>query len=241
MRLEDIFPVSLKNRKVLEYAAFAGGRVQSEGGRMSMRKEEVRQVMESIGSEQDVTQRQALAIPGEMARGMFFQATLDAVRTLGDEEAVRCCLEASGEEKFVDFFNYPVGANIRLLFTAARLLRERCGGLEEALRQLGLRSGAQFMGSAAGKALLLLARGEPGRLVGHLPSVYRAAVSYGERSVVWTGPTSGRILMRREFMPYPFHEGLLAGVLEVGKVREARVLGRQLSTLDSEYDISWVE
>lgn len=196
-------------------------------------------VMAPPGSDEDLELRLAMASPSDTARGMFLRATLDAVRILGDEEAVRRCLRASGEEKLVDFFIYPVSANLRMVFAAARMLEDRYGGIDEALRQLGFRAAECFLSSAAGLALQLLAKGDTKRLVGNMPSVYRASVSFGVRSVVWTGPTSGRLTMRREFMPYPFQEGMLLGLLQKANARGARVLGHQLSTLESDYDISW--
>ncbi|HYO58629.1 TIGR02265 family protein [Archangium sp.] len=191
------------------------------------------------GSDEDLEQRLAMASPSDTARGMFLRATLEAVRTLGDEEAVRRCQRVSGEESLVDFFIYPVSANLRMVFAAARMLEGHYGGIDEALRQLGYRAAESFMASAAGLALQFLARGDAKRLVGNLPSAYRAAVSFGVRSVVWTGPTSGRLTMRREFMPYPFQEGMLLGVLKKANARGARVCGHQLSTLESDYDVSW--
>lgn len=191
------------------------------------------------GSDEDLEQRLAMASPSDTARGMFLRATLDVVRALGDEEAVRCCQRASGEEELVDFFIYPVSANLRMVFAAARMLAIHCGGFDEALRQLGYRAGECFLASAAGLTLQFLARGDVKRLIGNLPSAYRAAVSFGTRSVLWTGPTCGQFIMRREFMPYPFHEGLLLGVMGKANARGARVRGYQLSTLESAYDVSW--
>ncbi len=193
----------------------------------------------SPGSEEDLEQRLAMASPSDTARGMFLRATLDAVRILGDEDAVRRCLRASGEEKLVDFFTYPVSANLRMVFTAARMLETRYGGISEALRQLGRGAAECFLASTAGLALQLLAGGDTGRLVGNMPSMYRASVSFGVRSVVWMGPTRCRLTMRREFMPSSFQEGMLLGVLKKANARGARVLGQQLSTLESDYDVSW--
>jgi uncharacterized protein (TIGR02265 family) len=194
----------------------------------------------SPGSDEDLALRLSMASPSDTARGMFLRATLDAVRTLGEEEAVRHCQRESGEEKLVDFFAYPISANLRMVFSAARMLEGRYGSLDEALRQLGRCAAASFLASTAGLALQFLSRGDAKRLVGNLPSVYRASVSFGERYVVWLGPANGRFSMRREFMPYPFQEGLLLGVLEKANVKGARVRGSQLSTLESDYDISWV-
>ncbi|MFY0528644.1 TIGR02265 family protein [Archangium gephyra] len=191
------------------------------------------------GSDEDLAQRLAMASPSDTARGMFLRATLDAVRSLGDEEAVLRCLYASGEDKLVDFFTYPVSANLRMVFTAARMLEARYGGIDEALRQLGGRAAECFLASTAGLALQLLAKGDARRLVGNMPSMYRASVSFGVRLVVWTGPTNCRLTMRREFMPCSFQEGMLLGVLKKANARGARVLGQQLSLLESDYDVSW--
>jgi uncharacterized protein (TIGR02265 family) len=195
--------------------------------------------MEPPGSDEDLAQRLAMASPTDTIRGMFLRATLDAVRVLGDEEAVRRCQRAGGEEKLVDFFIYPVSAKLRMVFSAARMLEARYGGFSEALRQLGFKAAECFLASAAGLMLQLLARGDVKRLLVNLPSAYRASVSFGARSVTWTGPTCGQLTMRHEFMPYPFHEGLLLGVLGKANVRGARVRGYQLSTLESDYDVSW--
>ncbi|WP_063725007.1 TIGR02265 family protein [Cystobacter fuscus] len=191
------------------------------------------------GSDEDLARRLAMASPTDTARGMFLRTTLDAVRCLGDEEAVRDCQRASGEDKLVDFFAYPVSASLRMVFIAARMLEDRCGGIDEALRALGYRAADGFLCSAAGMALQLLANGDVKKLVDNLPATYRASVSFGSRSIVWTGPTRGRLIMRREFMPYPFLEGVLMGVLDKACARDAQVRGHQLSTLESEYEVSW--
>jgi len=197
--------------------------------------------MVSPGSDEDLESRLAMASSSDAARGMFLRSTVEAVRALGDESLARRCLEAGGEEKIVDFFVYPIATNLKMVFTAARMLEGRYGSVDAAMRQLGRRAAESFLSSTAGLALQLLSRGDAKRLVGNLPSTYRAAVSFGVRSVVWTGPTSGRLTMRREFMPYPFHEGLLLGVLEKSQARGVQVRGHQLSTLESDYDISWWE
>ena len=195
--------------------------------------------MASPGSDEDLESRLAMASPSDAARGMFLNSTVEAVRALGDEELVRRCLEVGGEEKVVDFFVYPIATNLRMVFAAARMLEEKYGSLDAAMRQLGRLAARSFLSSTAGLALQMLSRGDAKRLVGNLPSTYRATVSFGVRSVVWTGATSGRVTMRREFMPYPFHEGLLLGLLEKSQARNVQVRGHQLSTLESDYDICW--
>lgn len=187
----------------------------------------------------DLERRLSLATREDTARGMFFNGVLDAVRTLGGEAAVARCLEASGEKKFVDFFNYPVAAFLELAYAAAEVMGPRFGGFEGALRRMGVQATTDFLSSTAGKTLLLLAAGSPKRLVGNLHSGYRAAVSYGERGVSWTGDKSGLFTMKRDFMPPAYHEGTLQAVIEAVGGSQVKVQGRQVGLLDTEYTLSW--
>jgi uncharacterized protein (TIGR02265 family) len=170
---------------------------------------------------------------------MFFLGMLEAVRSLAGEQEVRRCVEAGGEPRDVEFFNYPVSTFLKVNDVAARVLAPRCGGWVEAQRHMGRRATADMLKSAAGKALLLLSRGETRRLVGNLPSAYRAAVNYGERTVVWEGASRGRVIMRRDFMPCAYHEGVLLAALEGMKARAVEVRGSRVDVLDGEYLVSW--
>ncbi|MGZ3458816.1 MAG: TIGR02265 family protein, partial [Archangium sp.] len=49
----------------------------------------------------------SLATPVDTCRGMFFNGLLEAVHSLGGEEARARCFAAAGEKRFVDFFGYP--------------------------------------------------------------------------------------------------------------------------------------
>ncbi len=187
----------------------------------------------------DLEKRLSLATREDTARGMFFNGVLDAVRTLGGEEAVARCLEASGEKKFVDFFNYPVSAFLKLAYSAAEVMGPRYGGFEGALRRMGSQATTDFLSSTAGKTLLLLAAGSPKRLVSNLHAGYRAAVSYGDRGVTWTGDKSGIFTMKRDFMPPAYHEGTLQAVIEAVGGMQVKVQGRQVGPLDTEYTLSW--
>jgi uncharacterized protein (TIGR02265 family) len=128
---------------------------------------------------------------------------------------------------------------MRVNAAAAWELAPGCGGWDAAQRLLGLRAATDLLTCAAGRALLLLSRCETRRLVGNLPSAYRAAVNHGDRSVVWEGMSRGRVIMRRDFMPCAFHEGLMRGVLESTKARGVEVVGTRVDVLDSEYVLSW--
>jgi uncharacterized protein (TIGR02265 family) len=187
----------------------------------------------------DLARRLQPAKPEDTVRGLFSNGILDAVRSLAGDEAARRCLEASGQPKFVDFFNYPIHAHLQLVYTGARYLAPRYGSIEEALRQLGRRLTSDFLNSAAGKTMNLLARGDPKRLLDTLPSAYRVSLTFGTQVIEWTGPTSGRYILERDFIPVPYHEGVLAALLETTHVPNVKVQGRRLGLLDSEYDFSW--
>ncbi|RYZ35349.1 MAG: TIGR02265 family protein [Myxococcaceae bacterium] len=188
---------------------------------------------------QDLEKRLALATPDDTARGMFFNGALNAVRILGGDAAVERCLASVTEKKFVDFFNYPVSGFLKLAFTGAQLMGPQLGGFDVMLRKMGTQATTDFLSSAAGKTLLLLAGDSPKRLVTNLPTGYRAAVSYGERSVDWSGDRTGRLIMKRDFMPPAYHEGVLQAVIEALGARGVQVQGKQTGPVDTEYALSW--
>jgi uncharacterized protein (TIGR02265 family) len=206
---------------------------------MSMSGCEVEADRDARDLREDLERRLELTTSADTVRGTFFLGTLEAVRALAGEEEVRRCVEAGGEPRFVEFFNYPVGTFLRVNDAAARVLAPRCGGWVEAQRHLGRRAMADMLKSAAGKALLLLSKGETRRLVGNLPSAYRAVVNFGERSVVWEGASRVRVIMRRDFMPCAYHEGVLLAALEGMKASAVEVCGSRVDVLDGEYLLSW--
>jgi uncharacterized protein (TIGR02265 family) len=152
---------------------------------------------------------------------------------------MRRCLEVGGEEKFIDFFNYPVISYLRMVSAVVLPLAARHGNVEESLRLLGRQAVADLQGSAAGRALRMMNTGDLRGLLDVLRMVYRIAGNPGEHVLVWTGPASTRLTLRRVFMPYPFNEGLLRAVLELGNIRTVKVLGRQVGLLDGEFELSW--
>ena len=72
-----------------------------------------------------------------------------------------------------------------------------------------------------------------------LASGYKTAVSYGTRSVTWKGPTHCIFAMRRDFMPHPYHEGVLIQVLTAIGGKNVQAKGLRVGLLDTDYEISW--
>lgn len=192
-----------------------------------------------LNTERHLERNLALAKPEDTARGMFFNGVLDAVRTLANEEVALRCRAATGERKHIDFFSYPVSSFLKMCLEANQQVGARLGGCEKVLRRIGEQSTHDFLSSMAGKTAILLAGGSVKRLLGQLPSSYRAAVSYGDRVLTWTGERSGRFIIQQDFMPPAYHEGVLLGVMEAAGVRPVLARGRMTGPLDSEYELSW--
>ncbi|MFL5358471.1 DUF2378 family protein [Archangium sp.] len=177
--------------------------------------------------------------PMDTCRGMFFNGLLEAVRTLGGDEARAKCFTAAGEKRFVDFFSYPVADFLQGVFTAAELLGPEHGGRDAVLRQLGRRATEDFLHSTVGKTMLALAGPEPFRLLSSFPSAYRASLSYGERSVARVGEQRARLMVRRDFLPVAYNEGVLIAAMEQSTARELHVEGHRLAPLDVDYELRW--
>ena len=191
-----------------------------------------------LGSEQELERRLALATPSDTMRGFFFNGALAAVHELGDE-AVRRCLEAGGETSFTAFFRYPVTTYLRVIYTAAWLLQQTRGGFEAAMRHVGYMAAPPYLSSSVGRVLLMANQKNPKLLINSLPTAYRAAVSYGECSVRWTGPRSGLLLTKHDFMLHHIHQGALLALFDAMGTRNVRVSGNQVGELDNEIAFSW--
>ncbi|WP_157823928.1 TIGR02265 family protein [Melittangium boletus] len=188
---------------------------------------------------QDLERRRALMKPEHTMRGFFFNGLMENIRTLGDEALARRCLEACGEERFVDFFNYSVQLLPPILRTSLPLLAERHGGGENALRQVGRRASSDFMASVAGKAMLMLAQNRPRPLINSIPSAFRVGMSFSHAELTWMGPTRGRLQMDISYMPPPFHEGMVRYMLEATSAQGIQVTARATGELLITCDFSW--
>ncbi|WP_158501660.1 TIGR02265 family protein [Vitiosangium sp. GDMCC 1.1324] len=180
-----------------------------------------------------------LATASDTIRGMLFNGTLDVLRAVGADSLAERCVEESGEARFLDFFSYPVRMHCQMVSTALPVLAEEYGGEEEALRRMGCLVANRFLRVGAGRVMMSLTPRSPRQLGYTLPMAYRMAVNFGEYEVRWTGPRSGHFTLKRDFMPHPFHEGVVKTSLELWGAREVTVSGRQTGGLDSECDFCW--
>ncbi|MCE9668754.1 TIGR02265 family protein [Myxococcus stipitatus] len=191
------------------------------------------------GAAWELEQRRLAATDDDQARGMFFQGALSVVSSLGGQGSVARCRGVAGMWEIHPFLMYPVARYLRMMSTAARLLGPQLNGFDRVLLRMGEQAADDFMESQFGQELTRDSAGCPRRLLEGLGEAYRVAVSYGERYPLWTGESSARFVMRRDFMPVAYHEGVLACALESVGAREVRVRGRQVAMLDSEFEVSW--
>jgi uncharacterized protein (TIGR02265 family) len=188
----------------------------------------------------DLEARLAATAPDETSRGLFFLGVLDAVRFLGGPEAVTRCLEQVGETaEFLPMQTYAFPRFLRLSYAAAAQLAPLVGGHEAAQRQIGTQAMLDFLNSMFARDFVQQAGGDPKRLLELMHSGYRTALNFGERSVEWTGPRSGKVTMKRSLMPVPYNEGILQSALEVTGVQDVQVRGQAQSLVDAVYEVSW--
>ncbi|MBL8910829.1 MAG: DUF2378 family protein [Archangium sp.] len=204
----------------------------------------------------DLAARLALANPEDTCKGMFFNGLFRAVVRQGGTPASDTLRHVGRGQKFVDFFNYPIADFLPMAWHAAAV----AGGgsdstaLERGIRSLGRQATDDFLSTAVGKTLLMLAGSDPRRLMASLASGYKTAVSYGVRALEWKGrmvseasaggphgnsQTRCLFTMRRDFMPHPYHEGVLLQVLTTVGARGVQVKGTRVGLLDTDYEVSW--
>lgn len=189
----------------------------------------------------DLAARLAVANPEDTCKGMFFNGLFRAVVRSGGAPASDVLRQVGRGQKFVDFFNYPIADFLPMAWHAAAV----AGGgsdttsLERGIRSLGRQATDDFLSTAVGKTLLLLAGSDPRRLMASLASGYKTAVSYGTRVLEWKGQTRCLFTMRRDFMPHPYHEGVLLQVLTAVGARGLQVKGTRVGLLDTDYEVSW--
>lgn len=189
--------------------------------------------------ERELVWRMAQARPEDTVRGVFFNGTLGAVRRMGDAEAVQCCLLAADEERFVDFFQYPVRSLLRMLYFAAGSLGPALGGVEAVLRDLGRHIITTYLASPVGRATAVLVHGRPRRMLESAPDIYRQMLGFGEVSVTFTGPSRGLVVLRGDYLPAACHEGALEHLLHAMGGRGVKVERQWVKGLDGQYAFSW--
>lgn len=186
----------------------------------------------------DLAQRVALAGGSDTCKGMFHNGLFMAAQRSQADAGVERLRTAAQGQKFVDFFNYPIAEFLPLAWVAADIVGGK-SGLEHGMRSLGRQATDDFLSSAVGKTLLMLAGSDPRRMMNSLSAGYKTAVSYGTRTVSWKSPAHCVFSMKRDFMPHPYHEGVLLQVLTAVGGKNVQVQGQRVGLLDTDYEITW--
>jgi uncharacterized protein (TIGR02265 family) len=185
----------------------------------------------------------SLPAPEDTLRGLFFTSLMNLVKKQGGESALRQCQQLLMDKRFqrgfISFASYPATDFLRLAHASSQVLAPLLGGAEKAARRLGMATVEDFVHSMAGKTLLSLSGGAPQRLLGNIPSAYRAAVNFGERKVTPRGDKAVLISFKRDFLPLAHSEGVIMAVLEASTAQRAQLRSRSLGPLDSEYEVTW--
>jgi uncharacterized protein (TIGR02265 family) len=192
-----------------------------------------------VGSQEELQWRLSLVDPSASVRGVVFNSVLETVRQLGEERAVEQCLRAAGERRFMDFFNYPLGSLIQMTYSAARLLEDKYGGFEQAVWHMGHQAAASFYASAAGRTVMLLARGGPTRLLHAIVPAFQLTRKDAEVSARLTGPRSALFIYNHDFLPRPYTHAGLEATFATAQVQGVKIRARPTGPLDTVYELSW--
>lgn len=187
----------------------------------------------------DLSERLRIATPQDTCKGMFFNGVLAATDTLLGPFAVDTVKARLPERKYIDFFNYPIASFLPAAFQAAQLIQGKSEDFATAMRRLGEQAIDDFLSTPVGRTLVTVSSGEAKRLMRAAPTAYRTAVSYGSRETVFTADTACVFKVRRDFMPHPYHEGVLLAVLRAVGAKDITVRGERLGLLDADYHLRW--
>ncbi len=193
----------------------------------------------TFGSPEELEQRLSLIPSGDMARGFVFTTTLEVVRSEADETVLKRCVEAAGQGLFLAFFNYPMSALLRLLYTGAWELSGKYGGFEKAMWHLGASSAPGFLRSTVGRMLLAMSGMDVRRLVEGIPVAYPAIYDHGTCTLSWTGERSGRLHLQGNLLPPPFIEGAVLRVCQAVHTSSVTVQVRRVAPRENVLTISW--
>jgi uncharacterized protein (TIGR02265 family) len=192
-----------------------------------------------LGSPGDLELRLKLIPRGDTVRGYFFTCALEQLRLHGRDEAHRHWLETSGMQPTTAFFNYPMSALLRLLYHTAWALKDSSGSFEESLRQLGQWTAKEFLESAVGRTMVLLAAKSPKLLAQNLPTAYRTGWGHGVGAVSWAGARKCHPAIHGNVVPSPYFEGVFLRVFQAVGAPNLKVRGWQEGPADTRYEISW--
>jgi len=169
----------------------------------------------------------------------MFNALLGKVKEQAGSQVAEQLSRELRLPRLVDFFSYPATDFLRLLFAASDVLEPHAGSVPEAHRACGIATAHVFFGSTVGSALAKnIAPSGPKRAFASTPICYSTVMNYGTHEYQPLEGKRVRLVYRGNVQPVPYHEGVLATVLQAMGWR-GTVQGTAHSLAHSEYLIEW--
>ncbi len=182
--------------------------------------------------------RIAAAQPGDSVRGLFFKTVFSLIQQHAGLAALAGVRVGELSGDYSELRSYPVRDFLTLLYRAADALEDTLGPENAVFHACG-ETGVTRYSTGPGMLIFgIISRGDPQKLFAGAQMGYSAAVSYGSREYLATGPKSGTLHVRRDMLPPAYHEGILTGALKVlGLKGTARAHAQGVDRVD--YDIQW--
>ncbi|WP_426733964.1 TIGR02265 family protein [Myxococcus faecalis] len=186
----------------------------------------------------ELAARLAATQPGDAVRGLFFKAVFSLVQQRAGLAAMEQVRVGALAKDYSDLRTYPVQEFLNLLYLAADALEELLGSEEAVYHACGESNVTRYSTGPGMLIFGIISRGDPQKLFSGAQMGYSAAVTYGTREYVTTGPKSGTLRVRRDMLPPAYHEGILTGALKVlGLKGTAKAHPQGIDRVD--YDITW--
>lgn len=180
----------------------------------------------------------AAATPQDTSRGLNYTTLFDFARKHLGPNAPRE-VDPQGKGNRVDFFSYPITEYLDAAWNVGERLAPRLGSIDAVFFELGKHTVDGFLASVVGKTIFSMAGRDPRRVLAAGPGAFKSAVSYGERAVEFTGEKSARYTFKRDFMPHPFHRGVILAALAATEAKNPRAVAREVEFMHTVYEILW--
>ncbi|NOK32897.1 TIGR02265 family protein [Corallococcus exercitus] len=176
--------------------------------------------------------------PGDSIRGLIFKSVFGLVQQHTGTNGMETLRKGELDHDYAELRSYPAREFLTLLFSAADLLEGALGPADAVFHACGEVSITRYSTGPGMLVFGIISRGDPQKLFAGAQMAYSAAVSYGNREYLTTGPKSGTLRMRRDMMPPAYHVGILTGSLKVlGLTGKATAKPQGIDRVD--YDIEW--
>lgn len=186
----------------------------------------------------ELAERLAATQPGDAVRGLFFKAVFSMVQQRAGLAVLETLRVGDLAKDYSDLRTYPVQEFLHLLYVAADALEPQMGTEDAVYHACGESNVTRYSTGPGMLIFGIISRGDPQKLFSGAQMGYSAAVTYGSREYVTTGPKSGTLRVRRDMLPPAYHEGILTGALKVlGLTGTAKAHPQGIDRVD--YDISW--